>query len=126
MSGTLHEDVTSTEDVTFHDATEETVKALSDPSMAAKVAAVRAEMEQEDRVYAMNLAMMRKAAELTQEEVASRLDIRQSAVARTEKADDLLLSTLRRYVESMGAHVSVVVHLSDGKRVELDLEALTK
>ncbi len=42
------------------------------------------------------------------------------------RANDLLLSTLRRYVESVGAHVTVVVHLADGKRVELDLEALTE
>nr|WP_139307042.1 XRE family transcriptional regulator [Modestobacter sp. DSM 44400] len=123
----LHDDdVTSGEDVTFHDATDRITEALSDPVMAEKVEAVRSEMAQEDRAYAMNLAMMRKAASLTQEEVAARLSIRQSAVARTEKADDLLLSTLRRYVESTGAHMSVVVHLADGKRVELDLDALTK
>lgn len=127
MSETLHDDdVISAEIVTFHDATDEIAQALSDPDMAAKVAAVRVEMAQEDRAYAMNLAMMRKAAALTQEEVANRLGIGQSAVARTEKADDLLLSTLRRYVESTGARISVVVHLADGKRVELDLDALTR
>ena len=125
MSDLLHTD-TDTEDVTFHDATQEIDDAMSDPDKAVRVRAVQAEMAQEDRVYAMNLAMMRKAAALTQEEVANRLRIGQSAVARTEKADDLLLSTLRRYVESVGAHVTVVVHLADGKRVELDLEALTK
>lgn len=126
MSEMLCEEGQETGDVTFSDATDRVVDALKDPSMAARVDEVRAEMAQEDRAYAMNLAMMRKAAAFTQQEVAERLHIGQSAVARTERADDLLLSTLRRYVESMGAHVSVVVHLADGKRVELDLEALTK
>ncbi|MGY1726161.1 helix-turn-helix domain-containing protein [Geodermatophilus sp. SYSU D01062] len=126
MSNLLHAEAADMEDVTFHDATQEIDDALADADKAAKVEAVRAEMAQEDRVYAMNLAMMRKAAALTQEEVAERLHVGQSAVARTEKADDLLLSTLRRYVESMGAHVTVVVHLADGKHVELDLEALAK
>ncbi|MCU1668053.1 MAG: helix-turn-helix domain protein [Blastococcus sp.] len=125
MNNVLHA-ATETEGVSFHDATQEIDAALADPAKAAKVEAVRAEMAQEDRVYAMNLAMMRQAAALTQEEVAGRLRIGQSAVARTEKADDLLLSTLRRYVESVGAHVTVVVRLADGKRVELDLEALTE
>lgn len=126
MSETLHEDAINVEAVTFHDTTDEKTAALANPNVAAQVAAVRAEMAQEDRAYAMNLAMMRKAAALTQQEVAERLSIGQSAVARTESADDLLLSTLRRYVESTGAHMSVVVHLAGGKRVELDLEALTK
>ncbi len=126
MSKMLCDDDRDMDEVTVHDATDRVARALDDPGMAAKVAAVRAEMEQEDRIYAMNLAMMRQAAALTQEELAHRLNIRQSAVARTERAQDLLLSTLRRYVESMGADVSVVVHLPDGKRVELDLKALAK
>lgn len=126
MNGVMQERVAGSEDVTFIDATEEIDEALRDPETAAKVAAVQAEMAQEDRVYAMNLAMVRKAAALTQEEVASRLDVRQSAVARTEKAGDLMLSTLRRYVESTGAQVTVVVHLPDGRKVELDLASLAK
>ena len=37
-----------------------------------------------DRVYAMNLAMIRKAAQLTQVEVARRLGVGQAAVSRME------------------------------------------
>jgi transcriptional regulator with XRE-family HTH domain len=47
-----------------------------------------------DRAYAMNLAMIRKAAQLTQVEVAKRLGVGQAAVSRMESRGDMLLSTL--------------------------------
>jgi transcriptional regulator with XRE-family HTH domain len=47
-----------------------------------------------DRVYAMNLAMIRKAAQMTQVEVARKLGVGQGAARRLERRDDMLLSTL--------------------------------
>jgi hypothetical protein len=41
--------------------------------VASDVAEAQAEAEEMDRVYAVNLAMIRKAAQLTQVEVAKRL-----------------------------------------------------
>ena len=52
---------------------------LSDPQLAADVAQANAEAEDMDRAYAMNLAMIRKAAQLTQVEVAKRLGVGQAA-----------------------------------------------
>jgi hypothetical protein len=46
-----------------------------------------------DRVYAMNLAMIRKAAQMTQVEVARKLGVGQGAAPRLERRDDMLLST---------------------------------
>lgn len=110
--------------LTFDDVTDQPRPELADPAVVARVAAIREEMAQEDRLYAMNLAMLRKAISLTQTELAERLGIGQSAVVRTEKAEDMLVSTLRKYLEGVGAHLSLVVHTADGHVVELDLSAI--
>src|ERR1700681_2288707 len=67
---------------------------LADPQLAADVAAAHADAEEMDRVDAMNLAMIRKAAQMTQVEVARKLGLGQGVVSRLEHRDDMLLSTL--------------------------------
>ncbi len=47
-----------------------------------------------DRVNAMNLAMIRKAVQMTQVEVARKLGVGQGVVSLLEHRDDMLLSTL--------------------------------
>jgi DNA-binding transcriptional regulator YiaG len=93
---------------------------LSDPQVAADVAEAHAAAEEMDRVYAMNLAMIRKAAQMTQVEVAKKLGVGQAAVSRLESREDMLLSTLYDYLTATGADAAsiVVVH---GQRIELDL-----
>ncbi len=50
------------------------------------------------------LRQAREEAGLTQEEVARRLHTKKSAISRIENhADDVRLSTLRRYAEAVGA-----------------------
>ena len=50
----------------------------------------------------------RLAAGLTQEEVAGRLRTQKSAISRIENhADDVRLSTLRRYAEAVGANLYI-------------------
>lgn len=54
------------------------------------------------------LRQAREAAGLTQEEVARRLQTRKSAISRIENhADDVRLSTLRRYAEAVGADLRI-------------------
>ena len=54
------------------------------------------------------LRQAREAAGLTQEEVAKRLRAKKSAISRIENhADDVRLSTLRRYAEAIGAHIQI-------------------
>ncbi len=54
------------------------------------------------------LRQAREAAGLTQEEVARRLHTRKSAISRIENhADDVRLSTLRRYAEAVGADLQI-------------------
>jgi len=60
---------------------------------------------------AMELATLkdlRKAAEQTQEELAAALGVGQDTISRLEKRSDMLLSTLRHYVESMGGRLELV------------------
>lgn len=79
-----------------------------------------------DRVYAETLSAIRRAGQLTQEQVAKRLGVGQAAVSRIESRDDLLLSTLSEYLEAAGATNSRIVATLRGIEVELDLRILRK
>ena len=60
-----------------------------------------------------SLRDLRKALEQTQVRVARELGIRQEDVSRIEKRTDLLISTLRNYVEAMGGKLSLVAEFPD-------------
>lgn len=51
---------------------------------------------------------LREAIERTQEDMAARLGVGQDTVSRIERRSDILLSTLRRYVEAMGGELDLV------------------
>jgi DNA-binding transcriptional regulator YiaG len=97
---------------------------LSDPQLAAEVAKAHADAEEMDRVHAMNLAMIRKAAQMTQVEVARKLGVGQGVVSRLEHRDDMLLSTLYDYLMATGAEGAGIVVVVNGHRIELDLSRL--
>ena len=59
------------------------------------------------------LRQAREAAGLTQDQVAKKLHTQKSAISRIENhADDVRLSTIRRYAEAVGA--SLQIRLSGG------------
>lgn len=63
------------------------------------------------KARAMELATLkdlRQAAQQTQEELAATLGVRQDTISRLEKRSDMLLSTLRQYVEGMGGRLELV------------------
>jgi hypothetical protein len=97
---------------------------LADPRLAADVVAAHADAYEMDRVYAMNLAMIRKAAQMTQVEVARKLGVGQGVVSRLERRDDMLLSTLHDYLMATGADSASIVVIVHGQRIELDLSHL--
>jgi transcriptional regulator with XRE-family HTH domain len=97
---------------------------LADQELAADVAAAHADAEEMDRVYPMNLAMIRKAAQMTQVEVARKLGVGQGVVSRLEHRDDMLLSTLYDYLMATGAEGASIVVIVHGHRIELDLSGL--
>ncbi len=58
------------------------------------------------------LRQAREAAGLTQEEIARRLKTKKSAISRIENhADDVRLSTLRRYADAVGASLQIKLAL---------------
>jgi len=94
------------------------------PDLAPGVKRVREEMEAADRAYAMGLATLRQAAELTQVELARKLGVTQAAVSRMEQPHDMLLSTLNAYLEAVGGHARMIVRFDSGQEVEFDLSEL--
>ena len=67
----------------------------------------------------MSLRELRQAHKLTQERVAETLGIGQDQVSRLEQRSDLLLSTLRSYVEAMGGRLTLVAEFPKRKPVVL-------
>lgn len=57
----------------------------------------------------LSLVELRKARNLTQNELARRLNINQENVSRIEKRSDMLLSTLQNHVKAMGGELSITV-----------------
>jgi len=67
---------------------------------------------------------MRRALALTQETVAEALGIKQVNISQLEKRSDLLLSTLRRYVEAMGGELELTARFPG--RAPLRIKGLTE
>ena len=67
----------------------------------------------------MSLVKLRHALKLTQERVAENLSMRQEGVSRLEKRSDLLLSTLRNYINAMGGDLNLIVEFPDRKPIKL-------
>ena len=56
---------------------------------------------------------------MTQAQIAEALGIRQASVAQMEKRSELMLSTLRSYVEAMGGELRLTVTFPGQREVEL-------
>jgi len=62
----------------------------------------------------MALRHLRQARDLTQQRMARRLHIDQAGISKIERRSDMLLSTLRGYVEAMGGSLRLVAEFPDG------------
>lgn len=114
-----------TEAVTFVRGNQRIRRLAQRPELAAGVARTRQQMADADREYAAGLAALRKAAALTQVELAKRLGVTQAAVSRIEQPHDLLLSTLSTYLHAVGGDARLVVSFQGGADIELDLAGFT-
>lgn len=70
-------------------------------------------------VAEISLRELRRAHKLTQARIAETLGIGQDQVCRLEQRSDLLLSTLRGYVEAMGGRLTIVAEFPHQKPVVL-------
>jgi DNA-binding XRE family transcriptional regulator len=71
-----------------------------------------------------SLKDLRFAAQQTQEQLAETLGVRQDTISRLEQRSDMLLSTLRKYVESMGGTLELKVQFPN--RPPMTIEHLGK
>jgi DNA-binding Xre family transcriptional regulator len=87
------------------------------PGAAERLERARAATLEEIRLYEL-----RHAEAMSQAELAGRLDITQSAVSKLEHADDVRVSTLRQYLDALGARLELVaVFDDDDRRVPIHL-----
>lgn len=63
---------------------------------------------------------LRKGAKRTQQDLAETLGVGQDTISRLEKRSDMLLSTLRHYVESVGGQLTLVATFADQRAVRID------
>ena len=81
----------------------------------AKIEARTAELIAEEK----SLRDLRRARTLTQNRIAKKLGIGQESVSKLESRSDLMISTLRNYVEAMGGKLSLVAEFPDRPPVSL-------
>jgi len=74
----------------------------------AKLPAKRRAKVQQRAAELATLKDLRHAVEQTQEELAIALGVGQDTISRLEQRSDMLLSTLKRYVEAMGGKLDLV------------------
>ncbi len=63
---------------------------------------------------AMPLQELRHARDLTQEQLAQTLLVKQAAVSKIEKRTDMYISTLRNFIKAMGGDLEIVATFPDG------------
>jgi len=64
---------------------------------------------------------LRQAMQKTQVDLAAALHIGQDGISRLEKRSDMLLSTLRGYIEAMGGKLELVAHFPNSPPVSIEL-----
>jgi DNA-binding transcriptional regulator YiaG len=62
----------------------------------------------------MPLAELRQARHLTQEQIATKLNIKQASVSKMESQADMYISTMRKYIEAMGGELEIVAKFPEG------------
>lgn len=90
------------------------------PSITTERFRVRGRGGNAHRRLVLPLAGIRKAAGKTQVQVAEAARMAQGDVSRLESQEDMMLSTLKRYAEALGARVEVAFELPNGVRIFLE------
>lgn len=91
----------------------------ADPDHDRLMAEARQAAADHEQAYFRGLADVRRARDLTQEELAEALGIKQTSVSKVERAHErhaeLYLSTLRRFIEAMGGDLKLVAVFPDAE-----------
>jgi transcriptional regulator with XRE-family HTH domain len=73
----------------------------------------RADLRTRGMLTELALQDLRKSLNLTQEQIAQALNMKQAAVSRLESQDDMYISTLSRFVAALGGHLKLVAAFPD-------------
>jgi DNA-binding transcriptional regulator YiaG len=84
------------------------VRARMTPAAQAQAEAEALRLEEEK-----DLAEVRRALKLSQDEIAQTLQIGHGSVAKIEKRADMYVSTLRRFIEAMSGQLEIAARFSD-------------
>ncbi len=84
---------------------------VAKPGAVERLAGLRAETLEEIRLYEL-----RHGEAISQAELAGRLDLTQGAISKLEHSDDVRVSTLRQYLEALGARLELVAVFDDEDR----------
>ncbi|MDU9389772.1 XRE family transcriptional regulator [Pseudomonas sp. zfem002] len=68
----------------------------------------------------MTIQALRRELGITQECLAEQMEIGQANVSKVEKRSDMLISTLRNYVEALGGRLEVIVNIPGRRPVTLE------
>ena len=74
----------------------------------------RIDAEKAQLLAEMPLHELRRARELTQQELAKKLRVNQPAIAKMERRADMYVSSLRSYVEAMGGQLKIIAEFPEG------------
>ena len=74
----------------------------------------RSEAKAGRMIREMALDELREARQLTQEQLAEQLNVRQPAIAKMERRADMYLSTLRSVIKAMGGELDIRAVFPDG------------
>lgn len=77
-----------------------------------------------DMLREMPLHELRQALNLTQEEMAQLLRIKQASVSKLERRTDMYISTLARFIEAMGGQLEVNARFPEGAVTITSLEGI--
>jgi DNA-binding XRE family transcriptional regulator len=79
----------------------------------------RIEKETARMIEEMPLQQLRAARELTQQQMATLLEVNQSEISKLEKRADMYLSTLASYVQAMGGKLELRAVFPEGPVVRI-------
>ncbi|MFT5700286.1 MAG: DNA-binding transcriptional regulator YiaG [Desulforhopalus sp.] len=74
----------------------------------------RIEKRVQELLKEMPLAELRQARQMTQEQIAQTLKIKQASVSKMESQADMYISTMRKYIEAMGGELEIIAKFPDG------------
>ena len=86
----------------------------------------RAEAKAHEVLTELALQDLRKSLNLTQEEIAKALEMRQASVSRLEGQDDMYISTLNRFVIALGGHLKLIAAFPDKEVVINQFDSQTE